>query len=83
MTSDRGIHGRPEVSVLLDDVTLLILELNVLSSLIHLSQDLDSLTLNFGESTLFVFSLSETDLFSSLGVFLLSFLLTLNESRLE
>jgi len=83
VTSDRGIDGRTEVSVLLDDVTLLILELNVLSSLVHLSQDLDSLALNLGKSTLLVFGLSETDLFSSLSMFLLSLLFTLDESRLE
>lgn len=83
VAGDRSVNRGSEVRVLLDDVTLLILELHVLSSFVHLSQDLDSLALNFSKSAFFVLSLSKTDLFGSLSMLLFSFLLTLDESRLE
>jgi len=83
VASDGSVNGGTEVSVLFDNITLLILKLNVLSCLVHLSQDLDSLALNLSQSALFVLSLSKTNLFSSLGVLFLCLLLTLDQSGLE
>jgi len=83
VASDRRIHGGSEVGVLFDNVASLILDFHVLASLVHFPEDLDSLPLNLGECSLFVLSLFQTNLFSPLGMLLLSFLFSFDESRLK
>ena len=54
------------------------LDLYIFASLVHLSKDLDPLTLNFGESAFLDLSLLKSDLLSSMGVTFLAFLFTFN-----
>ena len=83
MPSDGGINRRAKVGIIFDDISLSSFDLDVLSTLVHLSEDLNSLPLDLSESTLLILSLLESDLFSSLGVLLLSLLFSLNEGRLQ
>jgi len=80
IASDRRIHGRAEVGVLFDDITALGVDLHTLTRFVHLTEHLNTLALNLGQSSLFVLRFLQTDLFSPLGVFLFEVTLTLNES---
>jgi len=67
---NRSIHGRAEVGVLFDDIAALGIDFNALASLVHLTEDLDTLALDLGEGTLFILSFLKTDFFCALSVLL-------------
>jgi len=71
------------VGILHDDLTVLALHLDVLSSFVHLSKDLDTLALDLGKSALFIFSLLMPNLLSPFGVIFLNTLFAVNQSRLQ
>ena len=83
VTSDGSINGRAEVSVFFDNITALGIDLDALARFVHLTENLDTLSLDLGESTLLVLSFLKTDLFGTLSVLLFKITLALNEGRLQ
>ena len=59
------------------------LNLDVFTCLVHLSQDLYTFALNLGQRSLLYFSLLKSDLFSSMSMFLLIILFSLDQSTLK
>ncbi len=59
------------------------LDLDVLSSFVHLTENLDSFALDLGKRALFDFGLLKTDLLSSVSVLFLVVLFSLDESALK
>ena len=83
ITSDWSVYGRTKVSVFLDNIAALGVDFDTLARFVHLSENLDSLTLNLCQSALFVFSFLETDFLSALSMLLFKITLTLDEGRLK
>ena len=68
VTSDWSVNCGSVVGVLFNDVTMRAFKLNVLSSLVHLSKDLNSFPLDLSQSSFFILGLFVSDLLCSLGV---------------
>jgi len=83
VSGDWSVDCWAEVSIVLDNVSLFTLDLDVFTGLVHLSENLDSLSLDLGESSFLVLSFLKSDLFSSLGMSLFSFFFSFNEGWLQ
>lgn len=83
ISCDRSIDNWSKVWVLFDDVSLFSFLINILSSFEHLSENLNPLSLNFGNNSFFIFSFCKSDCIYSLCVFVFTFFLSFYQSALK
>ena len=79
ISGDRSIYHRPEVRVFLNNISLLSLLVNTFSCFEHLSQHLDSLSLNLSHCSFLVLSLLKSDHIDSLGMLVFTLLFSFNQ----
>ena len=82
VTSDRGVDGRAEVCILLDNVTALGIDLDTFASFVHLTENLDTLALDLSECAFLVLCLLQADFLGALSVLLFKVTLALDKGRL-
>ena len=83
ISRDGGVDSRAEVGVVFNNVPLFSLDLHVFPCFIHLTQNSDSLPLDFSERLFLVLSFVDPDFFSPLSMFLLLVLFPFYEGTLK